>query len=98
MSQTSILVQLDPTVQARLAALADDRRQPVADVAAEVISMYFAPDSWEHKHIRAGLAELEAGHSISNARVMECLDSWGTECELPRPIESNAKPMESLCL
>jgi predicted transcriptional regulator len=47
--------------------------------------MYFAPDSWEHKHIRAGLAELEAGHSISNERVMEWLDSWGTENELPAP-------------
>jgi len=46
MPQTSILVQLDSAVQARLAALADDRRQPVSDVAAEVISMYFAPDSW----------------------------------------------------
>jgi predicted transcriptional regulator len=85
MPQTSILVQLDSAVQARLAALADDRQQPVSDVAAEVISMYFAPDSWEHKHIRAGLAELEAGHSISNERVMEWLDSWGTENELPAP-------------
>ncbi|HME57858.1 MAG TPA: CopG family ribbon-helix-helix protein [Terracidiphilus sp.] len=85
MSQTSILVQLDPAVQARLAALADDRQQPVSDLAAEVISMYVAPDSWEHKHIRAGMAELEAGQGISNERVMEWLDSWGTENELPAP-------------
>ena len=85
MPQTSILVQLDSAVQSRLAALADDRQQPVSDVAAEVISMYFASDSWEHKHIRAGLAELEAGQSISNERVMEWLDSWGTENELPAP-------------
>ena len=85
MPRTSILVQLDPSVQARLTALADDRRQPVSDVAAEVISLYFAPDSWEHKHIRAGLAELEAGQGISNDRVMEWLDSWGTEDELPAP-------------
>jgi predicted transcriptional regulator len=85
MSQTSILVQLDSAVQARLAALAEDRRQPVSDVAAEVISMYFAPDSWEHKHIRAGLDELEAGEGVSNERVMEWLDSWGAENELPAP-------------
>ena len=42
-------------------------------------------DSWEHRHIRAGLAELEAGKGISNERVMEWLDSWGTENELPAP-------------
>ena len=85
MAQTSILIQLDSAVQARLAALADDRQQPVSDVAAEVISLYFAPDSWEHKHIRAGLDQLEAGQGISNERVMEWLDSWGTENELPTP-------------
>jgi predicted transcriptional regulator len=85
MPQTSILVELDSAVQAQLAALAEDRRQPVSEVAAEVLSMYFAPDSWEHKHIRAGLAELEADQGISNERVTEWLDSWGTENELPAP-------------
>jgi predicted transcriptional regulator len=85
MSQTSILVELEPAIQARLTALAEDRRQPVSQVAAEVISMYFAPDSWEHQHIRAGLTELAAGQGVSNERVSEWLDSWGTENELPAP-------------
>jgi len=85
MDQTSILVQLDPAVQARLAALADARNQPISDVAAELIASYLAPDSWEHRHIRAGLAELQAGEGIPNNRVMEWLDSWGTENELPAP-------------
>jgi predicted transcriptional regulator len=39
--------------------------------------------SQEHQHIRAGLAELEAGKGISNERVMEWLDRWGTENESP---------------
>jgi len=85
MSQTSILVELEPAIQARLTALAEDRRQPVSEVAAEVIALYFAPDSWEHQHIRSGLAELEAGQGVSNERVVEWLDSWGTENELPAP-------------
>jgi antitoxin component of MazEF toxin-antitoxin module len=42
-------------------------------------------DSWEHKHIRAGLAELEGGKGVSNERVAEWLDSWGTGNELPAP-------------
>jgi predicted transcriptional regulator len=85
MPQTTIVVQLEPAVQARLAALAEDRRKPVSEVAAEVIATFFALDSWEHQHIRAGLAELEAGGGVSNERVMEWLDSWGTENELPAP-------------
>jgi predicted transcriptional regulator len=49
--------------------------------------MSSASESSEHKHIRTGLAELEAGQSISNERVTEWLDSWGTENELPTPEE-----------
>lgn len=85
MPQTSILVQLAPAVQARLTALAEDRRQPVSEVAAEVISTFFAVDSWEHQHIRAGMAELEGGEGVAHERVVEWLDSWGTENELPAP-------------
>jgi antitoxin component of MazEF toxin-antitoxin module len=44
-----------------------------------------SPDSWEHRHIRAGLADLETGKRVSNERVVEWLDSWGTENELPAP-------------
>jgi predicted transcriptional regulator len=85
MAQSPILVQLDPAVEARLAALAEARQQPVSDVAAEVIARFVDPESWEHRHIRAGLAQLESGQSISNERVMEWLGSWGTENELPTP-------------
>jgi predicted transcriptional regulator len=44
-----------------------------------------SPDGQEHRHNRAGLAELDAGQGISNERVMEWLDRWGTEDELPAP-------------
>lgn len=42
-------------------------------------------DSAEHNHIRAGLSELEAGKGVTNERVIEWLDSWGTGNELPAP-------------
>jgi antitoxin component of MazEF toxin-antitoxin module len=42
-------------------------------------------DSWEYKHIRAGLVELETGKGISNERVTEWLDRWGTEDESSAP-------------
>jgi predicted transcriptional regulator len=85
MAGTSIIVQLDSAVQVRLAALADARQQPVSDVAAELIAAFVDPESWEHQHIRAGLAELKTGEGVSHERVAEWLDSWGTENELPAP-------------
>lgn len=44
-----------------------------------------SPNSPEHMRIRAGLAELEAGKGVSNERMMEWLDSWGTENESSAP-------------
>jgi len=44
-----------------------------------------SPDSKEHGRIRSGLADLAAGKKISNERVTEWLDSWGTENELSAP-------------
>ncbi len=36
-------------------------------------------------HIRAGMADFEAGRSVSHEKVTAWLDSWGTEHELPVP-------------
>lgn len=85
MAGHSITVQLAPELEAQLAALAEARNQTVTDVAADAIALYVDIDSRERQRIRAGLAELEAGHGISNERVMEWLESWGTEHELPPP-------------
>lgn len=49
-------------------------------------------DSPEHRHIRAGLAELAAGQSISNERVMEWLDSWARKPSCPLPNEDSLVP------
>ncbi len=63
---------------------------PVGEPVAWVVNgngsiALVSSDSGEHKHIRAGLADLEAGKKVSNERVMEWIDSWGTENELPAP-------------
>ncbi len=36
-------------------------------------------------YIRAGLADFDAGRSVSHERVVAWLDSWGAENELPMP-------------
>lgn len=85
MGQTPIVIHLDEAVKAQLAALAQDRQQPLSDLAAEAIASFVDLERWQEQHIRHGLADIEAGRSVGNERVMEWLQSWGTESELPPP-------------
>lgn len=84
MAQTSIT---EAGIEARLAALAQDRGQPISDLAAEAIAAFVEMEIWQERHIRQGKAELEAGAIVSHERVTEWLDSWGTDNELPAPNE-----------
>jgi predicted transcriptional regulator len=81
----TITVQLDSAVQAGLTELAEARRQPISDVAADIIAMHIDPENWERQQILQGLAELDAGQGVAHERVVEWLESWGTDHELPAP-------------
>ncbi|WP_420237114.1 CopG family ribbon-helix-helix protein [Telmatobacter bradus] len=85
MAQAPITVHLDPDAQARLAELAYARQQPVAEVAAEVLASYVAPESWEQRRIRSSMEALKSGKGIPHEEVTLWLDSWGTDQELPAP-------------
>jgi predicted transcriptional regulator len=86
MAQTSsIVVHLEAAIEARLADLAQHRGQPVSELAAQAIASFVELEAWQEQHIRQGLAELDAGQGISNDRVTEWLDSWGTDHEPPSP-------------
>jgi antitoxin component of MazEF toxin-antitoxin module len=43
-------------------------------------------EQWKQDEICAGFAEIEAGESVPNAKVIEWLRSWGTTNELPPPL------------
>jgi len=81
----TITVPLDSTVQAGLAELAEARKQPISDVAADIIAMHVDRENWERQQILQGLAELDAGQGVAHERVVEWLESWGTDHELPAP-------------
>jgi antitoxin component of MazEF toxin-antitoxin module len=42
-------------------------------------------EEWKMAEIQAGLAEFEAGKWVPGEKVLEWLQSWGTEHELPPP-------------
>ena len=43
-------------------------------------------EEWKFNEIKAGLAEAEAGETVSQEKVMLWLRSWGTGNELPPPL------------
>lgn len=43
-------------------------------------------EEWKLKEIQAGLAEAEAGNTVSHEKVADWLRSWGTDHELPPPL------------
>jgi predicted transcriptional regulator len=43
-------------------------------------------EEWARHEIEAGLADIEAGRSVSGEKVLEWVQSWGTERELPPPL------------
>jgi predicted transcriptional regulator len=43
-------------------------------------------EEWARQEIEAGLADMEAGRTVSGEKVLEWVKSWGTERELPPPL------------
>jgi antitoxin component of MazEF toxin-antitoxin module len=43
-------------------------------------------EKWARQEIEAGLADIEAGKTVSGEKVREWVQSWGTEHELPPPL------------
>jgi predicted transcriptional regulator len=42
-------------------------------------------EQWKAEEIRAGFAEVDTGERVPNEKVIEWLQSWGTNHELPPP-------------
>ena len=79
-------VRLKPEVRERLDALARDTKRSTSNLASEAIETYVNLNGWQVAHIKAALAEDEAGGpAVPHEEVMQWIQSWGTDRELPRP-------------
>jgi predicted transcriptional regulator len=82
----TITIQLDPSVEARLIALAQEQDRSTAEVAAELIASHFLVALEDERKIREAMAEFDGGfEGIPHEQVDAWLVSWGTENELPPP-------------
>lgn len=83
---TTMTIRLTPEVSERLDALARDTKRSKSYLASEAIESYVDLNAWQIAHIKAALAEDEAGApGVPHEEVMRWMESWGTEHELPRP-------------
>ena len=79
-------IRLAPEIKEKLEALAHDTKRSKSYLANEAIENYVNLNAWQVAHIKAALAEAEAGSpGVPNEEVMEWLNSWGTDNELPCP-------------
>jgi len=83
--RTTISVRIDLETKERLEALAKSSKRTKSFLAAEAIAAYVDRESWQLEEIHAGLKELDAGRSVSHARVSRWLRSWGKKGEQKAP-------------
>jgi predicted transcriptional regulator len=83
MPPDALTVRLSPELIAKLGLLARDMGRDPAAVAIMAIETYI--DAWQVQRIREALDEDQSGTpGVPHEEVMQWLESWGTENELPR--------------
>ena len=69
-----VTVRVDSGLKTRLEALARSTKRSKSDLAAEAIAAYVALNEWQIGEIEAGIAELNAGQTISQKEADERYD------------------------
>ena len=83
---TTMTVRLKPEVKDKLDALARGTKRSKDYLASEAIERYVDLNDWQVAHIKAALAEDEAGGpGVPHEEVVRWIESWGTDHELPKP-------------
>ena len=81
----TLSIRLDSDTKKRLEALAQRSKRSKSFLAAEAISQYVQAAEWQLSEIHAGIADLDAGRSVSHERVAKWLKSWGEPSERKAP-------------
>jgi predicted transcriptional regulator len=84
---TTMTVRLPSEVGEKLKALARGTKRSKAYLAGEAIAVFVERNGWQVARIKAALEEARSGHpGVPHEAVVERMDSWDTDHELPRPM------------
>jgi RHH-type rel operon transcriptional repressor/antitoxin RelB len=70
----TLTVRIDAKTKKRLEALAKDTRRSKSFLAAEAVARYVELEEWQIAHIKAGIADADAGRTIRHEKVKEWID------------------------
>ena len=81
----TLSVRLDAVTKRRLESLAKQSKRSKSFLAAEAIAAFVELEEWQLGEIRAGIADLESGETVSHERVTAWLNTWGKRPESKPP-------------
>lgn len=74
----TLSIRIDTATKNRLDALSKSMNRSKSFLAAEAIAAYVEAEEWQLGEIREGIAELDAGQTVSHEKVVKWLATWGT--------------------
>ncbi len=82
---TLISVRVPVDVAQRLTALAEATDRSKSYLAAQAIEEYLSIQEWQLKAVEEGIREADAGELVDHERVIEWINSLGTDNEMESP-------------
>jgi predicted transcriptional regulator len=91
MKSDVMTVRLAPEINKKLDELARNTNRSKAYLAGQAIASYVERNAWQVARIKEALDEVRSGApGIPHAEIVDWMNSWGTDHELPPPEPSKS--------
>ena len=80
-----ITIRVSPDMKLRLEALARATERTQSWLAEAALNSYLENQEWQVQRIQDGIAAADRGELIEHERVMEWMETWGSDREKPMP-------------
>ncbi len=81
----TLTIRIDQDTKERLESAAKNQKRSKAFLANEAIKEYLAVQEWQEQRIRDAIASADRGEGVPHNRVLEWVQSWGSDDEQPVP-------------
>lgn len=88
----TLSIRIDSETKKRLDALSKRSKRSKSFLAAEAIAAYVESEEWQLGELQAGVAELDAGQTVSHEKLSKWLKSWGKAGESKARDEGHLVP------
>lgn len=85
MATTQFSMRLSDELKQSLEAISKISHRSLSQIATKAIAEYVGKNEWRLQAIPAAKQEADKGVFVSQEAVIDWLDSWGSDNELPAP-------------